>query len=143
MRPTHPPVYALGRKAGTTAFRNLDEHPDDETFPGLLILRTEGFMNFASAPRTAERMSELIKETEPQVVILECSAIPDIEYTALKRLDGMEKKLAQAGIQFWLVGLNPAPLHTIQRSALGKRLGEERMFFNLNLAVKAFLEIRS
>ncbi len=39
----NPPVYALGRKRGTHVFRPLsDEHPDDETWPGLLILRVEG-----------------------------------------------------------------------------------------------------
>ena len=139
----HPPVYALGRKAGTTAFRNLDEHPDDETFPGLLILRTEGFMNFASAPRTAERIDELIRETNPQVVILECSAIPDIEYTALKRLTNMERKLDRAGIELWLAGLNPVPLQTIRRSTLGEYLGDDHMFFNLNLAMKTFITRRS
>ena len=31
-----PPVYVLGRKPGTNVFRPLsDEHPEDETFPGL------------------------------------------------------------------------------------------------------------
>ena len=135
----HPPVYALGRKPGADVFRRLDEHPNDEVLPGLLMMRTEGFMNFASAPRTGERIQELIHETNPQVVILECSAIPDIEYTALKKLDAMGKKLDRANIQFWLVGLNPVPLQMIRRSALGERLGDERMFFNLNLAVKTFV----
>ena len=33
-----PPVYVLGRKPGTNVFRpRSDEHPEDETFPGLLL----------------------------------------------------------------------------------------------------------
>ncbi len=139
----HPPVYALGRKAGANVFRRLDEHPDDEALPGLLMIRTEGFMNFASAPRTSDRIQELICDKNPQVVILECSAIPDIEYTALIKLDTMEKKLDRGGIELWLVGLNPDALQIIRRSGLGQRLGDERMFFNLNLAVKAFKTMRS
>ncbi len=135
----HPPVYAMGRKPGADVFRRLDEHPNDEVLPELLIMRTEGFMNFASVPRTRERIQELIHETNPQVMILECSAVPDLEYTALKKLVNMEKKLDRAGVELWLVGLNPAPLQMIRRSALGQRLGDERMFFNLNLAAKAFI----
>ena len=135
----HPPVYAMGRKLGADVFRRLDEHPNDEVLPELLIMRTEGFMNFASVPRTRERIQELIHETNPQVMILECSAVPDLEYTALKKLVNMEKKLDRAGVELWLVGLNPAPLQMIRRSALGQRLGDERMFFNLNLAAKAFI----
>ena len=43
-----PPVYVLGRKPGTNVFRpSTKEHPEDETFPGLLILRPEGRMFFA------------------------------------------------------------------------------------------------
>jgi len=95
-------------------------------------------MNFASAPRTDERVNELISETNPRVIILECSAILDIEYTALKKLVDLEKKLDRSGIELWLVGLNPAPLQTIRRSVLGQRLGDKQMFFNLNLAVNAF-----
>ena len=103
-------------------------------------MRTEGFMNFASVPRTDERVDELIHETRPKVIILECSAIPDIEYTALKKLINMERKLERSGIELWLVGLNPVPLQIIRRSVLEKRMGDKRMFFNLNLAVNAFIQ---
>ncbi len=51
----NPPVHVIGRKRGTDVFRPLsDEHPDDETWPGLLILRPEGRLFFANAPRVAE-----------------------------------------------------------------------------------------
>jgi MFS superfamily sulfate permease-like transporter len=71
---------------------------------------------------------------------MECSAIPDFEYTALKQLAAGEEKLRDAGIELWLVGLNPVPLHTIQRSPLGATLGDERMFLNIGQAVAAYLE---
>ncbi len=53
----HAPVYALGRKPGTNVFRRLSaNNPDDETFPGLLLLRTEGMMFFANAQYVGDRM---------------------------------------------------------------------------------------
>ena len=40
---SNPPVYVLGRKPGTNVFRpQSQEHPEDETFPGLLLLQVEG-----------------------------------------------------------------------------------------------------
>jgi len=39
---TRPPMPLLGREAGTQVFRDLDENPDDETFPGLAVLRLDG-----------------------------------------------------------------------------------------------------
>lgn len=37
------PVYAVGRRPGTDVFRRLADHPDDETFPGLPMLRSGGW----------------------------------------------------------------------------------------------------
>ncbi|MBP1608972.1 MAG: sodium-independent anion transporter, partial [Acidobacteria bacterium] len=135
----HPPVYAVGRKPGTEVFRPLTgEHPEDETLPGLLILRTEGRLTFASAPRVGERMRELVRESQPRVLILECSAIPDIEYTALRAMIAAEEKLREEGIVLWLSALNPEARKVVERSPLGRTLGHDRMFHNLGEAVKAY-----
>jgi MFS superfamily sulfate permease-like transporter len=72
------------------------------------------------------------------VVILECSAIPDFEYTALRTLTQAEEKMREHGITLWLCTLNPLALEAIRRSPLGQALGDERMFFNLREAVKAY-----
>jgi high affinity sulfate transporter 1 len=133
-----PPVYAVGRKAGTDVFRPLADHPGDETFPSLLLLRSEGRLYFASAPRAVERYWAAIRQAQPKVVVLECSAIPDIEYTALDLLSDFEEKLSEAGITLWLAALNPVALEAVEASALGQRLTHERMFFNLEQAVEAF-----
>ena len=133
------PVYILGRKPGTSVFRRRTaEHPEDETFPGLLIVRTEGRMYFANAQRVGDRVWEFIRETKPKVVLLDCSAIPDIEYTALRMLINGEHHLGQAGISLWVAGLTPVALELVRRSELGARLGRERMFFDVPQAVNRF-----
>ena len=135
----HPPVYAVGRKPGTEVFRPLSgEHAGDETIPGLLIVRTEGRMTFASAPQVGVKLRTLVQETDAKVVILECSAIPDFEYTALRGLIQVEQKLREHGIELWLASLNPEALKVVRRSPLGQVLGTGRMFFNIWDAVKAF-----
>ena len=135
----HPLVYAVRRKPHTDVFRpQSPDHPDDETIPGLLIVRTEGRMTFASAPWVRQRLQALVQEAHPQVVILECSAIPDFEYTALQDLIEAEQKLRENGITLWLTALNPEALNVVNRSALGKALTTDRMFFNLRDAVTTF-----
>jgi len=136
----HPPAYVVGRKPGTDTFHSLEDHPEDETFPGLLIMRTEGRMNFASMPHAHDELRRLVVESKPHVVILECSAIPDFEYSALMVLTEAESKMARAGVSLWLVGLNPEPFQRIRASRLGKVLGDERMFPTLAQAVNFYLE---
>jgi SulP family sulfate permease len=139
-----PPVYAIGRKRGTHVFRPLsEEHPDDETWPGLLILRSEGRMFFANAQQVGDKVWPLIEQAKPSVILLDCSAIFDIEYTALKMLAEAEERLRRDGIMLWLAALNPDVLTVVKRSKLGETLGRERMFFNRQTAVEHFERMTS
>jgi len=140
----NPPVYALGRKRGTDVFRPLsEEHPDDETWPGFLMLRAEGRIFFANAQRVADKIWGLIQQTKPSVVVIDCSAITDLEYTALKMLAEDDKKLQRDGIELWLAALNPDVHTVVTRSRLGEALGRERTLFNLQMATEKFEHARS
>ena len=135
-----PPVYLLGRKPGTNVFRPLsEEHPEDETFPGLALVRIEGRLFFANTGNIAEKMRRLTDVDEPKVVAIDFSAVPDLEYTALKALTEAVKRLRDRGVLLWLVGLNPGVLKIVQKSALGGILGREAMHFSLELAVTNYL----
>ena len=137
-----PPVYALGRKRGTDVFRPLsDQHPDDETWPGLLIVRTEGLIFFANAQGIGDKIWPLIHQAKPSVILMDCSAVMDIEYTALKMLSEAEQSLRHGGITLWLAALNPDVFTVIQRTTLGQTLGRERMFFNLQIAVEHYEQV--
>ncbi len=136
----HPRVYSLGRKPGTDVFRaRTPEHPEDETFPGLLLVRPEGRIFFANAQRVGDQIRSLIEANEPKVLALDFSAVSDIEYSALKMLMESEERLRERGILLWLVALNPEALAMVQRSSLGKTLGHGRLLFNLQTAVERYL----
>ena len=137
-----PPVYVLGRKRGTNVFRARSaEHPDDESWPGLLIVRIEGRIFFANAQRVGDRLRPLMDAASPRVVLLDCSAVTDIEYTAVKMLVEAERTLSANGIALWMAALNPDVLAVVQRSSLGATLGRERMYFNMEAAVKRYEEL--
>jgi high affinity sulfate transporter 1 len=141
-RAADPPLYALGRKPGTNVFRPLSkEHPEDETFPGLLLLRPEGLIFFANAEVIGQKVMHLVEEAKPKVIAFDFRAVPFLEYTALKMLIEAEKRARQRGVQVWLVGLNPEVLSVVQRSTLGETLGRERMHFNLESAIDKYLRI--
>jgi len=132
-------VSVLGRKRGTTVLRPLSpEHPDDETFDGLLILRPEGRLFFVNAQYVAERIKALVTQYQPRVVALDMSRVPDIEYSALQALtEGIERTTGR-GVVVWLVGLNPGVLDVVRRAGLEERLGRERMLFNASAALERF-----
>jgi sulfate permease, SulP family len=134
-----PPVHALRRKPGTNVFRpESDQQPEDESFPGLLLLRPEGRIFFFNAERVGQKIQALIAQTEPKVVALDLSRVFDLEYTALKMLIEAEKRLHDSGLTLWLVGLNPSVLKMVNQSPLGLKLGRERMLFNVEQTVERY-----
>jgi high affinity sulfate transporter 1 len=140
----NPPVYVLRRKRGTNIFRPFsEEHQDDETFPGLLLLRMEGRIFFANAEHVAQKIRPMVEQSAPKVVAIDLSAVPDLEYTALKMLTEAEKRQRDRGVMLWLVGLNSQVLAMVQRSTLGTILGREAMHFNLEQAVAKYLTLPS
>ncbi len=138
-RANNPRVDVLRRKPGTNVFRPVSgENPGDESFPGLVIAKTEGRMYFANAPLVGERLREIVDREKPQVLALDFSAIPGIEYTALRMLADAQAALGGEGVELWLVSLNPEALEMVQRTPLARTLGNQRMFFNLESAVDAW-----
>jgi sulfate permease, SulP family len=138
-----PPVHVLGRKRGTNVFRpRSPDHPDDESFAGLLLLRPEGRLFFLNAERIGEKIRPLIAAAQPQIVAFDLSRVFDLEYSALKMLIEAEQRQRAAGITLWLVGLNPQVYAVIQRSPLGPILGIERMLLDLEIAIDKFQQRR-
>ncbi len=137
-----PPVYVLGRKPGTNVFRpQSPEHPEDETFPGLLLLRVEGRVFFLNAAKIGEKIQPLVHQLKPNVVAIDLSGVFDLEYTALKALIEAQKRFEADGISVWLVGLTSSVLRTVERSSLGPKLGRRQMHFNLEIAVRKYLSV--
>ena len=132
-------VSVIGRKRGADVLRPLSpEHPDDETFEGLLILRPEGRLFFLNVQEVADRIAALVEQYKPRVLALDMSRVPDLEYSALQVLIDREKRTTERGVVCWLVGLNPEVLAMVRNTDLDERLGRERMLFNARAAIERY-----
>ncbi len=134
-----PRVSVIGRKRGADVLRPLTpEHPDDETFEGLLILRPEGRLYFVNAQYVSDRIRALVAQHKPRVLALDMSRVPDVEYSALQVLMEGEQRMTEGGTLVWLAGLNPGVLETAKHVGLDRRLGRERMLFNARAAIERY-----
>ncbi|HRH14679.1 MAG TPA: SulP family inorganic anion transporter [Azonexus sp.] len=137
----HPKIHVIGRKRGADVLRPLSrEHPDDETFSGLLILRPEGRLFFANAQQVSDQIRQLIEKHQPRVVALDMSRVFDIEYSALQMLIEGERRATERGAIFWLADLSPGVMECVKASGLADRLGRERLFFNARAVIRHYQE---
>jgi high affinity sulfate transporter 1 len=135
----NPRVSVIGRKRGADVLRPLSpEHPDDETFAGLLIVRPEGRLFFVNAQNVFEQIDALVAQYQPLVLALDMSRTPDLEYSALQMLIEHERRATDSGTLVWIVDLNPAVLEMVRHSGLHERLGRERMVFNAREAIRRY-----
>jgi hypothetical protein len=74
----------------------------------------------------------------PRVIVLECSGIPDIEYTALVALAEAEQRLRDRGVALWLAGVNPYLAPVLARSPLTAAADPNRSFADLHRALEAW-----
>lgn len=137
---SNPRVHVLGWMRGQDLLRPLSaDHPDDETFPGLLILRPEGRLFFANAQQVGDRFRQLVEESAPRVLVLDLSRVFDIEYSALRAMSEGLTRLRGDGVEVWLAGLNPDVLQHVRASGLAGEVGEERMFRDAREALGRFV----
>jgi high affinity sulfate transporter 1 len=140
----HPRVSVIGRKRGADVLRPLSpEHPDDETFEGLLIVRPEGRLFFVNAQHVSDEIAALVRQYKPRVVALDLSRVPDLEYSALQMLMEGEKQHSEEGVTVWLAGMNPGVLEVVRRAGLDERLGRERMLFNARAAIERYRALQT
>jgi len=135
----HPRVSVIGRKRGADVLRPLSpEHPDDETFEGLLIVRPEGRLFFVNAQNVSEQIDALVAKHNPRVLAMDMSRVPDIEFSALQMMMESEQRATERGAVVWLTGLNPGVLEVVRKAGLEQRLGRERMLFNARAAIERY-----
>jgi SulP family sulfate permease len=122
-----------------------------ERASGLLAVRPEGRLYFANARRVCDHIAAIAVERRPppRVVLLDLSAVNDLEVTALDRLADLAEDLHGRGMTLWVAAPSQRPLEMLRRAAelLGRtdlqadtgRLGV-RVFRSLDDAVAAYEE---
>ena len=101
-RTSRPHIASVGLVSGTEHFRNVLRHPV-RVSPTLLGLRVDESLYFANARALEDRVNDAVASLPAlKHVVLQCSAINDIDASALESLDAIEHRLREAGIALHL-----------------------------------------
>jgi SulP family sulfate permease len=97
-RASRPHIATVGLVPGTEHFRNVLRH-DVLTSPKLVCLRVDASMFFANARGVEDRINaEVAARPELKHVLLQCSAVNDIDASALESLEAIASRLKDSGI---------------------------------------------
>ena len=135
---TAPTMPALGRKAGTEIFRDLNLHPEDETFPGIAVFRLDAGLFFATAEALEERVRELMAD-DPELgcVVIDLEGVDFADSQGAAKLDEILDLTESASITLRLARIRPDVRTVLQRDGFLERIGAEHIHTNAGLAVAA------
>ena len=105
---TRPSMPLLGREPGTQVFRELVEHPADEQLPGIVVLRLDGGLFFATSDALEDRVREVALST-PGIacIVLDCEGIDFIDSQGSAKMGEILELTKQAEVTLRLARLKP------------------------------------
>ena len=139
-----PAIPRLSRQPGTQVFRDADEHPGDETFDGLIVLRLDFGLSFATAEALDERVRALVEaEPRPRAVILDFAGVDFIDSQGSEKLGDIRQFADASDVTLRLARLKPSIRATITTDGVLDQIGEAHVHGNVDEAVEAQLNPRS
>ena len=121
-RASRPHIATVGLVPGTEHFRNVQRH-DVLTSPKLLCLRVDSSMFFANARGIEDRINaEVATRPDLEHVLLQCSAVNDIDASALESLESIAARLKDSGIKLHFSEIKGPVMDKLLRSDLLKHL---------------------
>jgi SulP family sulfate permease len=141
LRASSPSTAFLGRLPGTDTYRDVADHPDAETFPGLLIYRFDAPLFFANAGQMRSDISEAIEEADPPVreVLFDGEAVYDIDSTGAQALLEMLDALDELGIGFAMARVRTELRDEFLTVGLDERLAGNGIYLEVDDGVAAYL----
>jgi len=137
---THPPMPVLAREPGTQVFRELDEHPGDEQFAGVTVLRLDGGLFFATADALEDRVREVaLSAPGSTAIVLDCGGMDFIDSQGSAKMSEILNLTKQAGVTLRLARLKPPVREVLERDGVLGRIGDDKIHGNVDHAVHAQL----
>jgi SulP family sulfate permease len=133
---TRPHIAVVGAVAGTEHFRNVQRH-NVITHTNLVSLRVDESLYFANASYLEDYVYALVADIEGlEHVILQCTAVNEIDMSALEALEAINHRLREQGLTLNLSEVKGPVMDALQKTDFLEQLSG-RVFLTHHQAVNA------
>jgi len=138
-RAWHPYSAVLGRVPALKGYHDTQRHPEGVQVPGLLLFRFDAPLFFANAEvfRDALHTALDAERRDVRTIVVAAEPITDVDSTAAEVLGEILAELDRRGIRLAFAELKGPVKDTLRRYGLMERIGEERFYPTIGLAVRA------
>ena len=141
---TRPSMPLLGRETGTHVYRDLKEYPDDETYPGIAVIRIDGGVFFATAAALDERVrAVLARQPDLHSLVLDFEGVNFVDSQGAAKLSDLHELTDASGVDLRLARVKPDVSRVLAADGVIDRIGRDRIHGNVHRAVEAAKRARS
>jgi high affinity sulfate transporter 1 len=139
-RVARPHDGVLGFVPGMPGMHDVDDHPDAQLEPGLMVYRYDAPLFFANADNFVSRALKSVDENPDPVewFILNAEANSEIDLTGLDALAFLRQSLIDRGIHFGMARVKSETFVALEKGGLLDDIGLENIYATLPTAVEAY-----
>jgi sulfate permease, SulP family len=138
-RASRPHVAFLGRIPGTRRFSDMMRHPDNQSAPGVLIVRVESSLLYFNAEHVRDTVAARLRaETPPKIVILDLSASPHMDIQACGVVMNMADDIKAAGARLQIVEARSSVRDRLRAEGIDEHVKQVNRFTSVADAVEDF-----
>ena len=135
---TRPSMPLLGRETGTHVYRDLDEYPDGETYPGVAVIRIDGGVFFATAAALDERVRAILgSQPDLHSLVLDLEGVNFVDSQGAAKLSDIHELADASAVELRLARVKPDVSRVLAADGLIDRIGRDRIHGNVHRAVEA------
>jgi SulP family sulfate permease len=138
LQASSPSTAFLGRLPDTDTYRDVTDHPEAVTFPGLVIYRFDAPLFFANAARFRDDIVGAVEQADPPItdVLFDGEAMYDIDSTGAQTLlDALD----ELGIGFSMARIRTELRDEFQAAGVDERLAGDEIYLEVDDGVEAYL----
>jgi sulfate permease, SulP family len=104
-RVSRPHVAVLGEIPGSDGqWADIAAHPEDQTVPGVTVLRVESGVFFANTDHVRAAIEDAALGDGTRAVVLDCETMPFVDVTAARMLGQLAAELQRQAVRLVLAG---------------------------------------
>ncbi len=129
-RVARPEAAILGRPPGVAGLHNVEDYPDAETIPGIVVFRYDAPLCFANANDFKTRALDAVERQSERVewLLLNAEAIVEIDLTAADALGELHDELERRGIVLAMARVKQDLRDQLERIGLITHIGADRLY---------------
>ncbi|MBY0280126.1 SulP family inorganic anion transporter [Candidatus Binatia bacterium] len=137
----NPHTAVLGRIPGTDRFGDVERHPHNETFPGVLIFRVEGGIFYFNADSVKDQFLARVAQqgTGLGLVIFDLSSSPQVDLAGIRMLGELHDRLAERGVVLEVTEAHQQVRELLRAEGMESRFGKITRKTTCNTLVEEWL----